>query len=211
MVKIFFLFLILMTSAEAYVDLDISYTLSERKVDGVEDETTSDPGAARTTIKGYTINWAWYLWEYTAIEFNYSETNQRLLDDRAVEATDAEGDAFTITEQDSTVITQVSGVGIRQAFASRKARVIPSLALGYAKYITSGVTKYLFDFNGLEGSSTSEHEREVFNSGYAAVAVRFRFTEFMGLSLSAKFIAPDFDQSAAQDNVTYSAGFSWLF
>ena len=210
MFKVLVLFFISL-NAYSYVDLDISYTLSERKVDGIETDSNPDPGAAKTTIKGYTINWAWYIWEYTAIEFNYSETNQRLLDDREVSTTDAEGDAFTIKEQDSTVITQVSGVGIRQAFASRKARIIPSLAIGYAQYTTSGTTKYLFDFSGLQTSYSVDQEKEVFNSGYVAFAVRFRFTEFMGLSLSAKYIAPDFDQDTAQDNVTYSAGFSWLF
>lgn len=198
-------------SSWSYVDLNLSYTYSVRRINGVETEANPEPGYAEAISTGYILNWAWFMWEYTAIELNYSSTTQRLLDKREVSAVDGNGDPFTIKQQDSTVVTEVSGVGIRQAFASRKSRIIPSLAIGYAKYTTYGTTKYTFDFNGTEGDIESEKDKEVSSSSYAAFSLRFRITQLMGLTLAAKTVMPDFDTSQASDNMTYSAGFSWMF
>lgn len=204
-------FLLYSSISFSYVDFNLSYTFSIRQIDGVETDSNPEPGSAKATTSGYTINWAWYMWEYTALELNYSETTQRLLDDREVATTDSDGDPFTIKEQDSTVVTQTSGVGIRQSFANRKARIIPSIAIGYAQYTTSGSTKYIFDFNNTESEYEEQQDKEVFGSSYASFSLRFRFTELMGLTLAAKTVMPEFDTDQASNNVTYSAGFSWLF
>ena len=213
MKKILFLFLSLIFSSSAfsYVDLNLSYTYSMRKVDGIETDANPDPGSAKTTTVGYVLNWAWFMWEYTALELNYSQTTQTLLDDREVNIEDSEGNPFTIKEQENTVITQVSGVGIRQAFANRKSRIIPTLAIGYAKYTTSGSTRYKFDSNGTEVPFNVEQDQAVFSSSYASFSLRFKVTQLMGLTLAAKTVMPDFDTSQAENNMTYSAGFSWMF
>ncbi len=209
----YFLFFIFIFSSNAfsYVDLNLSYSYSIRKVDGIETDANPDPGSAKATTEGYTLNLAWYMWEYTALELNYSKSTQRLLDDREVSTTDGDGDPFTIKEQDNTVITQVSGVGIRQAFASRKARVIPSISIGYAKYVTSGNTKYKLDFDGTEFDYEEEQDKVESSSSYAAFSLRFRITQLMGLTIAAKTIMPDFDTEEADNNITYSAGLSWVF
>lgn len=204
----FLLFTVFAINAQAYVDLSLSYTHSVRKVEGVETDANPEPGSAQTISNGYTLNWAWYIWEYTALELNYASTTEQLIDDR--EAVSSDG-SLTIKKIDSTVITQVNGVGIRQAFASRKATIIPSIAIGYAQYTTSGATKYTVDDNGTEEEIEVEKDKEVFSSSYAAFSLRFRFTELMGLTLGAKTIMPDFDTDQASNNVTYSAGFSWVF
>jgi hypothetical protein len=197
-------------NASAYVDLGLNYSFSKRRVEAVETDIDPDPGAAVTTTSGYTVNWAWYLWEYTALELNYSESRQQLLDDR--EAVTEDG-TLTITNIDSTLVTQVSGVGLRQAFANRKARIIPSISLGYAKYTTSGLSKYVIIDNGTKVEKELEIEKDkvVSSSSYAAVSLRIRFTQFIGLTLGAKTIMPDFDTSEAENNVTYSAGLSYVF
>lgn len=196
-------------SAQAYVDLNLSYTFTSRKVDGVEDPTSDeDPGQAITTTSGVSATWAWFIWEYTALEFNYSKSEERLVDDR--EATDSTG--LTIKKIDSIVTTEVSGVGLRQSFASRKARIIPSLSIGYAQLTTQGTTTYtLQDGTDPEQEATIENDKETFNSGYVALGIRFRLTQLMGLTLSARAVMPDFDTEKAEDNLTYSAGFSWVF
>jgi hypothetical protein len=211
--KILFLFLALIFSSSAfsYVDLNLSYTYSISKVDGVETDLNPDPGAARTTTVGYVLNWAWFMWEYTALELNYSQTTQTLLDDREVNIEDAEGNPFTIIEQENTVITQVSGVGIRQAFAGRKSRIVPTLAIGYAKYTTSGTKRYKFDSNGTKFEFEEEQDKEIFSSSYASFSLRFKISQLMGLTVAAKTVMPDFDTSAAENNMTYSAGLSWMF
>jgi hypothetical protein len=198
----------LSTSALAYVDLSLNYTFSKSRVAADETDEEPDPGAAVTTTQGYSAVWAWYIWEYTALEFNYSETTRHLLDDREAATDD---DTLTIKKIDSTMMTEVAGVGIRQSFANRKARIIPSISLGYAKYTTSGVSKYLLDDNGTEEEIEIEKDKEVLSSSYAAVSIRFRFTQFMGLTLGAKTVMPDFETDKAADNMTYSAGLSWVF
>lgn len=207
---IFLCLLFLSLPAYTYVDLSVNYTRSIQKVEGIETTANPDPGAAITTTEGYTINWAWYIWEYTALELNYSQTKEQLLDDREVSATSG-GIDFIIKEIDSTVLTEVAGAGIRQAFASRKSAIIPSLSIGYAKYTTSGTTKYTLDVDGTQGEIEEEQDKEVFSSSYAAFSLRFRITQLIGFTLAAKAIMPDFKTEEAEKNVTYSAGFSWIF
>jgi len=199
---------IISTTASAYVDLNLSYTLSQRKIEGVRTDPDVDTGSAQTTSTGASVNWAWFIWEYTALELNYSSTTQRLLDDREVSTDDA---SITIKEVDSKTITQVSGVGIRQAFASRKSSIIPTLAFGYAKYTTSGLTKYTLDNSGTETELEILQDKEAFSSSYASFSLRFRFTKLMGVTIAAKTVMPNFETDKASNNVTYSAGLSWMF
>lgn len=208
----FLVFIFFISShAYSYVDFNLGYTYSIKKIDGVVTDTNPEPGSAKATSTGYQVNWAWFMWEYTALELNYSATTQRLLDDREVSTLDANGDPLTITEQDSTVVTEVSGVGIRQAFADRKASIIPSIAIGYAQYTTSGSTKYKLDINGVVVNFESEQDKEVFSSSYVTFSLRFRITQLIGLTLAAKAVMPDFETTEASNNMTYSAGFSWVF
>lgn len=192
----------------AYVDLNLSYTHSARKVDGVETTANPEPGSAISTSDGYSANLAWYVWEYTAIELNYSRTTQGLKDDREVTTADT---TITIKEIDSTVVTEVAGAGIKQAFAKRNSAIIPSISIGYAKYTTSGFSKYTLDDSGTEKELEIEQDKEVFSSSYATISIRLRITQLVGFTLAAKTIMPDFDTSVAGNNVTYSAGFSWIF
>ena len=194
----------------AYVDLSINYTFTKRKIDGVESTTDPDldPGQAVTTTTGISATWAWYIWEYTALEFNYSKSDERLEDDR--QATDSSG--LKIKSIESLVKTEVSGVGLRQSFASRKARIIPSLSVGYAQLTTEGTTTYTIqDGTDPEEDVTIENDKETFNSGYVSLGLRFRLTKLMGLSLTARAVMPDFDTDQAENNLTYSTGFSWVF
>jgi len=209
MKKILFPVLFLISfNAFSYVDMSLNYTHSMRKVEGIETDAEPDPGAAITTNSGYTVNWAWYMWEYTALELNYSHFTERLVDDRALSASDG---SFTILETDATVITEVAGAGIRQSFANRKSAIIPSLSIGYAKYTTSATKTTKVDIGGTVYEVNDEQEKEVFSSSYASFSLRFRFTQLMGFTLAAKTIMPDFETKEAENNVTYSAGFSWIF
>lgn len=191
----------------AYVDFNLSYTLSQRRVDGVESDSDPNPGAAKTTSAGYTINWAWYIWRYTALEFNYSQTNERLKDDRR----STDDGTTTILEVDSNVITKVAGVGLRQSFGTRKSAILPSLSAGFAQYTTSGEREIIFDVSGTRQRFKTREDEQVFSSGYVSLGVRFRLTELMGLTFSARSVMPEFDLAQAANNVTYSAGFSWIF
>lgn len=195
-------------SAIAYVDLSVNYTFSQRKIEGAEVEINQDPGEAVTRTEGWSINWGWYLWGYTAIEFNYSNSKERLIDDREVATDDA---SITILKIDSLVETEVIGAGIRQAFASKESLFIPSIAVGYAKFITSGSTVYTIDDGTDVEDLNIERDKEVANSSYITAQLRIRLTKLMGFTFAAKSVMPDFDTSVMTDNLIYSAGFSWVF
>lgn len=208
---IIFLMITFQTScAYAYVDLGISYAYSKRRVVG-EDIVNSDedPGEAITTTTTKAINWAWYIWEYTALELNYSESTQELVDNRETTTSDS---SITIKKIDSTVVTTVEGAGIRQSLAPRKSTFIPSVSIGYAKMTVSGKTNYLLGLTGAADQTLSLiRDKETFNSSYATFQLKIRITKLMGLTFAAKTVMPDFETSEADKNLTYTAGFSWVF
>ncbi len=208
MLKIILVNLFLISSAYCYVDLKLEYTYSTRRVEAVDadGELDADLGEAKSTTKGFSVNWAWYVWEYTAIEFNYAESEERIEDDRS--ATDG---SITINNQDSLVKTTTQGVGIRQSFANRKARIIPSISIGYARYTTSGQTTYKLTDGGVAREIVLNRDKEVTNSSYASATLAFKITKLLRLTFSAKTIVPGFEIDKADKNVSYFGGLSWVF
>lgn len=195
--------------AHAYVDMGLHYSYTSRRIEGAEIVgSDKDPGEAITTTQGQGINWAWYMWEYTALELNYSQSTERLVDNRETSTDDA---SITIKEIDSTVISTVQGAGIRQALAGRKSTFIPSISIGFAKLTVSGKTSYTLDVSGTEEQITLERDKETYNSSYATFQLKVRITKLMGLTFSAKTVMPEFETSEANNNLTYRAGFSWVF
>lgn len=202
--------LLLPTISFAYVDLQVGYTFSSQTIDAVDSrgEVDEDGGAAIATNKGFTINWAWYLWEYTALEINYSQSEQRVEDNRV--ATSSDGSTI-FNNIDSIIRTKTEGIGIRQTFAPRKARFIPSLSFGYARFTTSGETKYKFNRSGVDDEITIDRDAEVVNSSYATFSLAIRITRRMRLSLSARSVVPGVEIDKADKNITYTGGLSWVF
>jgi hypothetical protein len=204
------LLLSLSSTAYAYVDLQVGFSYSTRRVEALNasGEIDKDGGEALATNRGFNINWAWYLWEYTALEFNYAESEQQVVDDRV--ATSSDGTTI-FNNINSLIKTKTEGVGIRQTFASRKARFIPSLSIGYARYTTSGQTKYQFTRSGVDDEVTIDRAGEVVNSSYATVSLAIRITKRMRLTVSANSIVPGVEIDQADKNITYSGGLSWIF
>lgn len=194
-------------NAFSYVDLNLNYSFSRSVIDGEEIDGEDDQKATSTTER-FAVNWAWFIWEYTALELNYSKSSKRLVDTRTYETDTA---SVKVIKQDNVVYTDVAGVGIKQSFANRKSFLIPSLSIGYAKLITSGETNYIFDISGSEEAVSSKTEKEEFNSSYVTFELRFRLTKLMGITLSANSVMPDFETDKLEDNITYSGGFSWVF
>ncbi len=210
MLKIILGILCLVNCAHAYVDLQLGFSYSTRRVEATDSEGEIDPdlGEAQSTTRGFNVNWAWYIWETTAIELNYAESEERIEDSRS---TTANSGAITIKNTDSKIKTVTQGVGIRQAFASRKSTFIPSLSIGYARYITSGETTYLLSDSGGDFEATIERDEETVNSSYATASLAIRITKLMRLSLSARTIVPGVEIEKADQNITYSGGLSWIF
>lgn len=181
-------------STHAFVDFSANYWYSEQLY-GIEDEN-------KIISQTVGVNWAWYIWSTTAIELNYRQTVDE--DDFNTDVSDG---SDTINRVYKRATTKVYGVGIRQAFAGRKARIIPSLFIGTAKQTTKEKTTFVINNNVADGKPTEVEQ----NSGQVSIALRIRITDLMGLRFSARSVFPDFDTSQIKNNVSYSAGLSWVF
>lgn len=181
-------------SYAGFVDFSANYWYSEQ-LSGVEDEN-------KIISQTIGVNWAWYIWSTTAIELNYSQNIYE--DDFNTDLTDG---ADTINRIYKRTTTRVYGIGIRQALAGRKATVIPSIFIGTATQKILEQQTYVIN-NSVSKLEPDEIEQ---NSGQISVALRIRITELMGLRFSARSVFPDFDTSKIRNNVTYSAGLSWVF
>ena len=210
MLKIILLILTLATNLHAYVDLQLGFSFSNRRVEAIDAEGNVDEngGEATSSSRGVNINWAWYLWEYTALELNYAESEEIIEDSRVRASSDG---AITFNNVRSTVKTKTQGVGVRQTFAPRSSRLIPSLSVGYARYITSGDTFYKYTSGGIDSETTIESEEEITNSSYATATLAIRVTKLMRVTLSARTVVPGVDFNEADKNITYSGGLSWVF
>jgi hypothetical protein len=206
MMKLALLFIFSLNSY-AYVDLGLNYSFSRSVIEGEMFEEDEDQKAISTT-ETFSVNWAWFIWDYTALELNYSKSSRRLVDDREYQTDDV---TIKVIKQDSVIYTEVGGIGIKQSFAKRNSFLIPSLSIGYAKMITSGERNYLFEVSGGEVPASDKTEKEEFNSSYVGFELRFRLTKLMGITLSARSVMPDFETDKLENNITYSGGFSWVF
>lgn len=180
------------------------------EINGEYGVSTQKYGADRTNeIKATTIGGAVaiYLFNLTAIEFNYSQT----------ETVTSENNTLTIDStydligQQNNVLVYSYGVGIRQAFASRKARFRPSMSLGYARQFTRDTTQATFRNNTtgntfiINDDVTKLRDDSVFGS----FNLELRLTQTISLRGSVRTIFKAFDFDRARDNVQYTAGFSW--
>lgn len=194
--------MVLSISAHAYVDLSIQYSISNREA--INDTNTE--GELTTESKTISATWAWYIWEYTALEFNYSKSEESQLNTRSF--TDG---TVTFNRIKSVTITEVKGAGLRLSFAKRRAFIVPSLSAGYALLTTSGDIEYDYEVSGTQRSLTNPVEEETSSSSYVTAGLRINFSKYMGLSITGKSVMEDFKFSEADKNITYLAGLSWIF
>ena len=164
----------------------------------------------RVTDRSYGGSWALYLWNLTAIELNYYQSKETTIindDNNIVNA------GITRTSQQTIYETYVYGVGIRQAFAGRKSRFIPSLSVGYARTFNKSYGDSTFSFN--DGSGTFVYHYKVSktrsDNAFAAFGLKFAITRTFSIKGSVKTYFPADDFNKAKDNQKYTAGFSWFF
>lgn len=186
-------------SAHALVEINGEYGLSTQKY-GVSRNNEIEA----TTIGGSV---ALYLFNATAIEVNYSQT----------ETVTSENDVLTIDPtfdliaQENNVLVYSYGLGIRQSFASRKARFKPSISLGYARQFIKDSTSITIRNNDTGSTflinSASSRTRD--DSVFGSFNLELRLTQRLSLRGSVKTIFRAFDFDKAKDNVRYLVGFSW--
>ncbi len=201
MKRVLLLLFLFLSSAQtmALIELNGEYGLSTQKYGA---DRTNEIEA--TTIGGSV---ALYLFNLTAIELNYSQT-ETITSENNVLTIDS---TYDLIGQENNVLVYSYGIGIRQAFASRKARFRPSISLGYARQFIRDTTQATFR-NNVTGSTfivnddvTKLRDDSVFGS----FNLELRLTRTISLRGSVKTIFRAFDFDRARDNVQYLIGFSW--
>lgn len=186
-------------STHALIELNGEYGLSTQKYG------TSRTNEIEATTIGGSV--AMYLFDLTAIELNYSQT-ETVTTENNVLAIDS---TYDLIGQENNVLVYSYGIGIRQALASRKSRLRPSFSIGYARQFIRDTSQATFRNNDtgtsfiVNGNVTKTRDDSVFGS----FNLELRLTERVSLRGSVKTIFKAFEFNRAQDNVRYLLGFSW--
>ncbi len=193
------IFFISTSSSYALIEISGDYGLSQQSYGSDRDNNIES-----TTI-GSSV--ALYLFDLTAIELNYNQT-ETVTDENSTLSID---DTYNLTRQVNTVQIYSYGIGIRQAFARRKARFRPSISIGYARQFTSDSTVAYFENVGTGNTfSISDVEtKSRYDSVFGSFALEIMLTRTFSLRGSVKTIFKAFEFDQARDNVNYLFGFSW--
>lgn len=162
-----------------------------------------------TVTRSYSGALSTYIFDYTAIDINVSRTQD----------TTSENERYSVATgvdligQQNRVKSTVYGIGLKQMFAPRTARLIPGISLGYAKQFLD----YDSDLT-IEDTSTKAQSKiyraatkQRIDSVFGTVSLQLRMTERLGLKASVKTLFPAFKLDKARDNIKYAFGFSWVF
>jgi len=155
----------------------------------------------------YGGSWTWYLAERTGLELNYSRNTSTIKEFE----TSSLGSGISIINSKNEVITSDYGIGLRQAFASRKSRFVPTLSLGYAKVFTEDRTDYTVDASGTLLTVPGTVSKTRFDAVFATIGLQIGLTKTIALRGSAKTLFKAFKFNEAKYNIRYTAGLSWLF
>jgi len=166
----------------------------------------------QVTDRSYGGSWAVYLWNLTAIELNYYQSKEITIINDDTRIQDGSID-ITRTSSQSIYETYVYGIGVRQAFAGRKSRFIPSLSLGYARTFNKsyGDSTYTDNSNGSSFQIYQKVSKTRQDNAFAAFALKIAITKTFSIKGSVKTYFPADDFNKAKDNQRYTAGFSWFF
>lgn len=197
---LFFCLFLFSNTVWALSELDFEYGLS-RQVYGTDREN-------KLVSKSYSGSWAFYLFQYTALEFNYNYS-----EDTNTVSSDIQIDSdYSISGSKNVVETNVYGIGLRQSLASRNASIRPLISLGYAKQFVRDRTEYTIK-NTTTGTSsiyTEDADKRRTDTVFAGFSLQLKLTKFLSLKGSVKTIFKAFETDKARDNVKYLVGFSWM-
>jgi hypothetical protein len=159
--------------------------------------------------RNYSGGLSLYLFDLTAIDLTYSSTQETTtINDRyTIQA------GYDVVNQQNRVLTDVYGVGIKQMFAARGARLTPVLSIGYAREFdtSDGDITIETTASGAKNTYKMTKSKAVHNSMFGAFTLQLRLTDRFSLKGSVKSLFPAFEFNKAKDNLKYLVGFSWVF
>jgi hypothetical protein len=156
----------------------------------------------------YAGTLAFFIYNFTALELNYSWNDEIITENETIPI---EGFDLNLVSTQSKVNNEVYGIGIRQAFSGKGARIKPSISLGYAKQFivsTSNAT-YLNTSSGARFVYSANPSKSRVDSVFGTFALQIKITGRLSLKGSIYTLFPANDINQAKDNIKYSAGFSW--
>ena len=131
--KLILLFFILIFSLKTYAIVEVGFDFGySKQVYGTQRQNS-------TRDRSYAGSFALYLFDLTAIELNYSYSNEITIENPYVLLS---GTDFALVSMQTTVRTEIFGVGLRQSFAGKKSRLKPIISLGYAKQFVRGLSTF---------------------------------------------------------------------
>ena len=162
-----------------------------------------------TVTRSYSGVISTYIFDYTAIDFSASRTQDITSENERYSVTTG----IDLVGQQNRVRSSVYGIGIKQMFAPRTARLIPGISMGYAKQfldyesdVTVEDTTTLSRFTINNGT-----KKQRIDSVFGTFSLQLRMTDRLSLKGSVKTLFPAFEMDKARDNIKYAFGFSWVF
>ncbi|MFA6238292.1 MAG: hypothetical protein WC635_13245 [Bacteriovorax sp.] len=198
------LLLICFFSAQSFAAYELSFDFGyDRQIYGVDRQNS-------LVSRNYSAGISAYLFDLTAIDLNYSNTEDTNSQNDRYHIT---GTTFDVVAQQNRSQTDVYGIGIKQMLVGRGSRIVPVISAGYARqFVTSSgdIT--------IENTTTSSRERvnvnetkQRYNSVFGSFTLQLKMTERFSLKGTVRTLFPAFEFNKAKDNLKYLVGFSWIF
>jgi len=163
----------------------------------------------KITNRTWSGGLAVFLFNNTAIELNYSNSEEETIENEVIPLS---GFNVSVVGTQQTVVNEVFGLGLRQVLGHRKARIVPSISLGYAKqFITStSDATYRDDSTLAELTTTSDPSKSRIDSVFGTFTLKFSLTQRLSITGSVNTLFKAFETDQARDNLKYRVGFSWI-
>jgi hypothetical protein len=203
MARLSSLLLALLFTGQAHALMELSGSFSYDKT--VYGDQRQNKITNRTWAGGVAI----FLFNSTALELNYSNSEEETIENEVIPLS---GFNVSVVGTQQTVQNEVFGVGLRQVLGHRKARIVPSISLGYAKqFITSwSDATYRDDSTLAELTTTSDPTKSRTDSVFGTFTVKLNLTQRLSLTGSVNTLFKAFETDQARDNLKYRVGFSWV-
>ena len=162
------------------------------------------------TTTSYSASLAMYFYDLTAVEFNYSQSEDITSQEVHVVL---DGYNLIATGVENTVSTKVYGIGIRQAFAPKRSFIRPLISLGYARQVSAyeWEATYLNTSNDKIEKFGDPIKESSYDSMFATFILQIRIMRGLSLQTSIKSIIPAFEFDRIEDNIKYMFGCTWIF
>ena len=203
MARLLFFFLVFIFTGQAHALMELSGSFSYDKT--VYGDQRQNKITNRTWASGIAI----FLFNSTALELNYSSSEEETIENEVIPLS---GFNVSLVGTQQTVQNEVFGVGLRQVLGHRKARIVPSISLGYAKqFITSwSDATYRDDSTLQELRTSSDPTKSRTDSVFGTFTVKLNLTQRLSLTGSINTLFKAFETDQARDNLKYRVGFSWI-